>query len=428
MKRNPENLDQALARYSNPPTDQVESAVGRVWKNIVPQLREGVPSGLVEGPAKKSRRSVLVIAAVLLVVSVAIAVVRSLSPVETAEQSTPILSNGRTASSETARSQVPVAVAESSPRPAPQVRGAGNGARQFDVASVKVEDRPPGGARVADVQGLSCTGKDGVWRATTSSGLTPFSAPRGRCVGRYVGIQVILAALNDVPLGRVTGTVPNWRGRGSPYEFGFSIEAVAEDTAGVTTAELKGMLQSLVNNRFKLKVHIDKKEMDGYALVLASDGLKLQPVSAADETFPTLEESYRQQVIKGKTSIKRFVEFLPQVGSRCTLADKTGLNGIYNYTLTLRVVPQPGTALPLTDSSVVPAKKGEGRAAVDNSPAGPESCAPLRGRNAPGASVFYEYTPSFAASVQEQLGLRLEAQKLLVDYVVIDEVREPAEN
>jgi uncharacterized protein (TIGR03435 family) len=302
------------------------------------------------------------------------------------------------------------------------------GAPKFEVASLKVEARPAGGARTGDVQGLSCTGRDGSWRPTMSTGLSSPSAPRGRCLGRYIGIQMLLAVLYDVPLARVTGALPNWRIPGSPYEYGFSIDAVAGDMSGVTQDQLRQMLKALLIERLKLNVRVDRREADGFALTIAPGGVKMPSVSYSEETLTTLTERPRQQVINGKTSMRKFVDFLPTVGSRCTIVDKTGLDGIHEYTLTLHVVAQPGT--PATDAETIGRSKkgrGEGSSAV-SAIEGVESCAPLRGRNMVGAGVFYEYTPSFNASLEQQLGLRLEPQKVQLDYIVIDGVSEPAEN
>jgi uncharacterized protein (TIGR03435 family) len=66
---NRDNLDRSLARHSNPPAEQVESAVTRVWGNLAPEVRDTAEStafGFVEDrPARRSQRIVLIAAAAL---------------------------------------------------------------------------------------------------------------------------------------------------------------------------------------------------------------------------------------------------------------------------------------------------------------------------------------------------------------------------
>jgi uncharacterized protein (TIGR03435 family) len=313
---------------------------------------------------------------------------------------------------------------ESGPRlPLPRLHQSDARPEKFDVASLHVEDRPLDGARLGDIQGLSCTGKDGVWRAPMSAAVTSFSAPRGRCVARYSGVQILLASLYDIPWERVVGAVPNWRSPGSAYEFGFRIEAVADDVAGVTTDQLRQMMKALLIERFKLKVRVEMRDQDGYALTVLPDGAKMQPVSQDEAMFPILTEGNRQQVIKGKTTMKRFAEYLSRVGTQCTVVDKTGLNDTYDYTLTLSLVllPRPLNPSPLAETPIVE-PKGKKTTSSGVGAVLP-SCGPLRGRNG-----VFEYNPSVKAALQQQLGLSLDPQKVLVEHLVIDEVSEPAVN
>jgi uncharacterized protein (TIGR03435 family) len=66
---NRDNLDRSLARHANPPAEQVESAVSRVWGNLAPEAREKKDStvfGFAEdGPARRSRSMMLIAAAAL---------------------------------------------------------------------------------------------------------------------------------------------------------------------------------------------------------------------------------------------------------------------------------------------------------------------------------------------------------------------------
>src|SRR4030095_8345885 len=59
----------------------------------------------------------------------------------------------------------------------------------------------------------------------------------------------------------------------------YQIEAVADDPEHVTKGELKLMLQALLEDRFKARVHVEAREVDGYALTIAKSGIKFKETS-----------------------------------------------------------------------------------------------------------------------------------------------------
>jgi uncharacterized protein (TIGR03435 family) len=87
-----------------------------------------------------------------------------------------------------------------------------------------------------------------------------------------------------------------------------------------------------------------------------------------------------------------------QIGS--TVLDKTGLTGTYDYTLEF-------------------APDENARGGMMMGPGGP----PGGGGAPPAASG-----PSIFTALQEQLGLKLESQKLPVDVIVIDHIQQPSPN
>ena len=90
--------------------------------------------------------------------------------------------------------------------------------------------------------------------------------------------------------------------------------------------------------------------------------------------------------------------------------DKTGLTGKYNFTL--KWTP---------DESQLAAFRGPG----DGPPGAPGGPA---GAGAGAPPPPDSNGPTIFAAIQEQLGLKLEAQKGPVDVYVIDRVEKPAEN
>jgi uncharacterized protein (TIGR03435 family) len=320
--------------------------------------------------------------------------------------------------------------------PMPAFQGRTSSEETFGVVSIKRESRPPNGARAGDVSRLSCTGKDGTWSAAMPGAVMSVStpdaqmfalvsaAPRGRCVGRYVGVQALLAALYDVPLYTITGAIPDWRA-GTVFEFGFSIEAVAPDASGVTEAQLLRMLKAAIIDRFKIKTHPEVRVDDGFALTVAPGGAgKIQRVPDSEESGPYAEESSFQHVIKGKTSMKTFAEYLVRTGRRCMVVDKTGLAGIYDYTLTL----QPASAIDPFGGKLINGGTPTREQAAEMEKKMRASGVTGTGNEPCGARSGITYNPPFNAALQQQLGLHLERQQVSIEYIVVDEVSEPSEN
>jgi uncharacterized protein (TIGR03435 family) len=206
----------------------------------------------------------------------------------------------------------------------------------------------------------------------------------------------------------------------------YRIEAKAEGNPG--EEQMHRMVQSMLEDRFKLKMHSNKRESKVYSLVIAKGGHKLQ--LAKDEhgnpmtSLPSPEEikrkmenqrpagkskSYDEMIASlppgsmvagnkldesgfiGKAiSMKDFADTLSlQVGNRPVI-DKTGLTGLYDVNL----------------------KFARPDLIVAGSPAPPEEPS----------------SPSFFRALQEQLGLKLAPGKGSIDHFVIDSVEKPSEN
>ena len=171
--------------------------------------------------------------------------------------------------------------------------------------------------------------------------------------------------------------------------------------------EIKLMLQSLLADRFKLKLTHETKQLPVLALVVAKNGVKLTPTTftSPDSNGPKPAGGrggpYIGMIAKGKiaaigmpvSSLADVLPFLPELAGRVIL-DETGLKGFYDFTLQFT----PETA-------------------IQNGIQGPEN-AP-----APDSSG-----PSIFTALQDQLGLKLESTKGPVDIIVIEHIEEPSEN
>jgi uncharacterized protein (TIGR03435 family) len=172
------------------------------------------------------------------------------------------------------------------------------------------------------------------------------------------------------------------------------------------------MLQSLLADRFQLKVTRGTKELPAYALVVAKNGPKLQeakPVVAPAEApsgpgghpHGPMMRMGRGELNGQGVGLGFLASVLSQQLGRQVL-DQTGLKG--NYDLALKWTPE----------------QGEGMMMGGPPPGGGP---PPDGAPPPDASG-----PSIFTALQEQIGLRLEATKAPAEVLTIDHVEKPSEN
>src|SRR5689334_4993236 len=86
------------------------------------------------------------------------------------------------------------------------------------------------------------------------------------------------------PFGSVRFEVPRQPGWSGGR---VNIEAKAEDPSTATESQLQTMLQTLLTERFRLKLHRESQQADGYALVVGRNGSKLK-VSTSERGFLTI--------------------------------------------------------------------------------------------------------------------------------------------
>jgi uncharacterized protein (TIGR03435 family) len=241
---------------------------------------------------------------------------------------------------------------------------------------------------------LRCKGIDGEFRPV---GPNAPPVPLGRCVSETAVLQTILATAYDIEDTRISG-LPSHADQ--PV---FQLEAKSEDPARTTREELRQMLQNFVVDEFKLKVHRETKEMEGYVLRLGKDGVKFKETSGDEEIpswlpngDPRIDASGQvlPTMYKGKARMKLFVNSLSNV-SRLPIVDKTGLQGLYDISFVIDLL------LPPPPAGGGPRRGGGG---------GPNT----------GAPPPQEFDPPLPKALEEQLGLHLERSKVPVEYLVVD--------
>jgi uncharacterized protein (TIGR03435 family) len=132
--------------------------------------------------------------------------------------------------------------------------------------------------------------------------------------------------------------LPDYRLVGGPDWLStvrFDIEAIANQP--VSKEQMMLMLESLLAERFQLKVHRETKELRVYALTVGKNSSKLVP--AKDEEREALVQRRRedppgasQELVVQKNSIARFTKYLSRQFDQPGI-DKTGLNGDFSFTL-----------------------------------------------------------------------------------------------
>jgi uncharacterized protein (TIGR03435 family) len=194
----------------------------------------------------------------------------------------------------------------------------------------------------------------------------------------------------------------------------YDIEAKAEGNPGWQTME-GPMLQALLEDRFKLKIHRETKEIPVYNLVVAKGGFKLQPMQdgscAPIDAFKRRDPNEpRATKLAGCGAVRyglprgekpAFVEYHgmtldEMAGYLVTVVDrpvinKTGIAGTFHF----HVEFAPDGTIPKFAPKV-----------PDDPPGG----------------------PSFFTAIQEQIGLKLEPGKGPGEFLVIDSVERPSEN
>jgi len=236
--------------------------------------------------------------------------------------------------------------------------------------------------------------------------------------GRFVAnasLRVLMETAYRVQPFQIEGG-PEWIGS-EQYE----VDAKAAGNPG--REQLFPMMQSLLEDRFRLQIHRESREMPVYALVAARGGLKLPPPREGGcvdgtEPFPLLPEPGRRmtppvqipalpprcggvgvtlgsrgaRLAGGKVPMAEFARVLSTVLGR-TVTDRTGFSGVFDVSLEF-LPDDTTTGLPPPPPGAIP----------------PENAAP---------SIF---------SAVQQLGLRLESAKGPVEVLVIDHVERPSTN
>jgi uncharacterized protein (TIGR03435 family) len=241
--------------------------------------------------------------------------------------------------------------------------------------------------RIAFIPGLLAAQKAGVVQFEVASvrrvvdGPPPGDIPRsldtspGHLTMRNVPLRHALLWAYDLKDYQVSG--PDWIKGEERYDI------LAKAASPVPESQVRLMLQTLLTDRFHIRMHRESKETAVYVLTLGKGAPKLK--EARDDVAGSLSNS-TAGVSFHHQPISRFTFMLTRRMDRPVL-DGTGLNGLYDFTVDLSGLGFAGRP--------------------PDDPAAP--------------SVF--------TTVQRDLNLRLESRKEAIDMLVIDAAdRLPVEN
>jgi uncharacterized protein (TIGR03435 family) len=223
--------------------------------------------------------------------------------------------------------------------------------------------------------------------------------PDGTLIMVNQPIRSIIFSASPVPAREVIG-LPDWANTDR-------YDVTTKPPAGSTLEQRSEMMRTMFAERMKVKAHVEQRERDTYALVLArSDGrlgpqlkpstLDCGPRPPGTPPPPPPSEftdfasrcggSFsKNSIVSGGMTIDSLVPSLAGLAGRL-VNNRTGLQGFYALTLNFSAPRQAGDTAPPDD------------------------------------------VPEFFTALQEQLGLKLQPEKTMVPILVIDHIERPTEN
>jgi uncharacterized protein (TIGR03435 family) len=279
----------------------------------------------------------------------------------------------------------------------------------FDAASIR-----PITAGQTDPQKaplMRCRGIDGEMFANPNG--PPSTVPVGRCTGLIASVAdlITFAYASDVNAAhhfRVENVPKELDTPSGPDSIMYVIEAVAPNPSRATRADLQLMLQSLLRDRYKFKVHKEARNLDGFNMTVAKGGIKLKKATTnevaalhivSQDGKPFEPDGGTHSVMaKGTSSMQGLADFVDSMlhwttGEPRPIADKTNLPGLYDITLLFNMTSPLG------------GQRGE---------------SPALSRP--------EIDPELPKALEQQLGLQLEKAKVPFDFMIIDHIEKPSEN
>jgi uncharacterized protein (TIGR03435 family) len=259
------------------------------------------------------------------------------------------------------------------PPPRPKMAPmATNAEPNFEVATIK-----PNNSGAPSMQGLTLNGRN--FRTVNSS------------LGDLITFAFEVQAKQIV-------NGPDWMDN-SRYD----ITAVPEQEGAPNAEQVRIMIRKLLADRFKLTFHHDKRELPAYLLTVNKNGSQLTPTQMQGPLpgFGFGPGTGGLTLRAMNASLPEFTGFLQVLVMDRPVVDRTGLTGRYDFQCTFTPDDSQFNGHPPMPPPSQQQQTDAGNAAA---------------------------APSLYDAFQQQLGLKLSAEKAPVDVIVIDHVEKPSEN
>jgi uncharacterized protein (TIGR03435 family) len=249
---------------------------------------------------------------------------------------------------------------------APQKPMAADADPAFDVATIK-----PNGNGATSMQGLGFGGRSFMTQGTSLLDLISFAY--------------------EVQKKQIAGA-PDWADRDR-----YDISAVPDTPGAPNVAQMRTMLKKLLADRYGFKFHEEKREMPAFVLTVAKGGPKMKEteIKSNGPGFGLRPQPGGVDIPVINSDMRDFSMFLQSFLLDRPVVNETALTGRYDFTL--KFTPDD---------------------TMFNGHPPPQ----------PAKTDTTEVEPSLFEAIQQQAGLKLEAQKAQVTVIAIDHVEKPTAN
>ena len=253
----------------------------------------------------------------------------------------------------------------------------------FEVATIK-----PNNSGATSMQQLTVNGRNFQTRASSLLDLISFSY-------QVQGKQLVGA--------------PDWLDKER-----YDIAAVPDVEGAPNPEQVRSMIRKLLKDRFQLTFHKEKRDLSAYVLTVAKSGQKLTPTEMKGPLpgigFRPVAGGLMLNMRNG--TMNDFTGFLQTIVLDRPVVDRTELTD--KFDMVVRFTPDESQFHGHPPKPPAAASSGSTTTATTSSTTATPDTA--------------ETFPDLFQALQQQLGLKLEAQKTAVDVIAIDHVEKPSAN
>jgi uncharacterized protein (TIGR03435 family) len=181
----------------------------------------------------------------------------------------------------------------------------------------------------------------------------------------------------------------------------YDISATIQPEGQPNPQQIRVMIRKLLAERFALKTHNDKRDMSAYVITVSKSGSRLPPTQLNGPLpgFGMRPSPSGVSLMARNAAFSEFRDFLQNLVLDRPVVDHTGLTGKYDFQVTFTPDDSQFNGHP------------------PKAPASADSGAPTA-----------EPAPDITQAFDQQLGLKLSAEKTAVDVIALDHVEKPSPN